>query len=33
CGQHYTFDAVDCAPLFAQDTVAQGIQGASDQRH
>lgn len=33
CGQHYSFDAVDCAQLFAQDTVAQGIQGASDQRH
>lgn len=33
CGQHYSFDAVDCAQLFAQETVAQGIQGASDQRH
>lgn len=33
CGQHYSFDAVDCAQLFAQDTVAQGIQGAPDQRH
>jgi len=33
CGQHYSFDAVDCAQLFAQDTIAQGIQGASDQRH
>ncbi|WP_426393886.1 Hsp33 family molecular chaperone HslO [Ralstonia sp. R-29] len=33
CGQHYSFDAVDCAQLFAQDTVAQGIQGASEQRH
>ncbi|HWV07629.1 Hsp33 family molecular chaperone HslO [Ralstonia sp.] len=33
CGQHYSFDAVDCAQLFAQETVAQGIQGASEQRH
>ncbi|CAJ0898068.1 33 kDa chaperonin [Ralstonia sp. LMG 32965] len=33
CGQHYSFDAVDCAQLFAQETVAQGIQEASDQRH
>ncbi|WP_296224853.1 Hsp33 family molecular chaperone HslO [Ralstonia sp. UBA689] len=33
CGQHYSFDAVDCAQLFAQETVAQGIQGASGQRH
>jgi len=33
CGQHYSFDAVDCAQLFAQDTVAQGIQGAPEQRH
>ncbi|CAJ0719772.1 33 kDa chaperonin [Ralstonia edaphis] len=33
CGQHYSFDAVDCAQLFAQETVAQGIQSASDQRH
>ncbi|WP_231674327.1 hypothetical protein, partial [Ralstonia pseudosolanacearum] len=27
------FDAVDCAQLFAQDTVVQGVQSASDQRH
>lgn len=33
CGQHYSFDAVDCAQLFAQETVAQGIQGASGQHH
>ena len=33
CGQHYSFDAVDCAQLFVQDTVAQAIQGASEQRH
>jgi len=33
CGQHYSFDAVDCAQLFAQETVAQGIQSAYDQRH
>lgn len=33
CGQHYSFDAVDCAQLFAHDTVAQGIQGASGQHH
>lgn len=33
CGQHYAFDAVDCAQLFAQDTVVQGVQSASDQRH
>lgn len=33
CGQHYSFDTVDCAQLFAQETVAQGIQGASEQRH
>lgn len=28
CGQHYAFDAVDCAQLFAQDTVVQGVQSA-----
>ncbi len=33
CGQHYSFDAVDCAQLFAQETIAQGIQGAPEQRH
>jgi len=33
CGQHYSFDAVDCAQLFAQDSIAQGVQGASGQRH
>ncbi|MHA6847332.1 Hsp33 family molecular chaperone HslO [Ralstonia syzygii] len=33
CGQHYAFDAVDCAQLFAQDTVVQGVQSASGQRH
>ena len=33
CGQHYSFDAVDCAQLFAQETVAQAVQGASGQRH
>lgn len=33
CGQHYSFDAVDCAQLFAQETVVQAVQGASGQRH
>jgi len=33
CGQHYSFDAVDCAQLFAQETVAQAVQSAPDQRH
>ncbi|MGM3275983.1 Hsp33 family molecular chaperone HslO [Ralstonia sp. 24A2] len=33
CGQHYSFDAVDCAQLFVQETVAQAVQSAPDQRH
>ena len=33
CGQHYSFDTVDCAQLFAQETVAQAVQSAPDQRH
>lgn len=33
CGQHYEFDAVDCAQLFATDTRTDGMQPASDIRH
>lgn len=28
CGQAYTFDAVDCAQLFAADTTSDGVQSA-----
>jgi molecular chaperone Hsp33 len=33
CGQHYEFDAVDCAQLFATDSSSAGTQQASDVRH
>jgi molecular chaperone Hsp33 len=28
CGQHYAFDAVDCAQLFAADTLADAMRPA-----
>lgn len=33
CGQHYEFDAVDCAQLFASDISGDATQPASDVRH
>lgn len=33
CGQHYEFDAVDCAQLFATDNSSDGMKPASDMRH
>ncbi len=33
CGQHYAFDKVDCAQLFATDTPGDGMQPASGTRH
>lgn len=33
CGQHYEFDAVDCAQLFATDNSSDGMQPASNVRH
>lgn len=33
CGQHYEFDSVDCARLFAVDTGADAAQPASPTRH
>ena len=30
CGQHYDFDAVDCAQLFATDTLADAMRPAGD---
>ncbi|MES3021089.1 MAG: Hsp33 family molecular chaperone HslO [Pseudomonadota bacterium] len=33
CGQHYDFDKVDCAQLFASDTPAETLIPASDVKH
>jgi len=33
CGQHYEFDSVDCAQLFAASTAADGLQQAGKARH
>lgn len=33
CGQHYEFDAVDCAQLFASDISGDATQSASDVKH
>lgn len=33
CGKHYGFDAVDCAQLFASETVADAVAPASDIKH
>lgn len=33
CGQHYDFDAVDCAQLFATETSSDGLQPAGKFRH
>ncbi|MBI1891969.1 MAG: Hsp33 family molecular chaperone HslO [Burkholderiales bacterium] len=33
CGQHYDFDSVDCAQLFATDIAADGLQPPSQTRH
>lgn len=33
CGQHYSFDAVDCAQLFAADASGDATQQASGTRH
>lgn len=33
CGQHYAFDAVDCAQLFAADTASDGMQPPSGTKH
>jgi molecular chaperone Hsp33 len=33
CGKHYSFDAVDCAQLFAADTTAVAVAPASDVKH
>jgi molecular chaperone Hsp33 len=33
CGQHYEFDSVDCAQLFATDMASEGMQAPSSIRH
>jgi molecular chaperone Hsp33 len=33
CGQHYEFDSVDCAQLFATDTATGGLQPPGNARH
>jgi molecular chaperone Hsp33 len=33
CGQHYEFDSVDCAQLFATDTAVEGLQPPGKARH
>ncbi|HYD58878.1 MAG TPA: Hsp33 family molecular chaperone HslO [Noviherbaspirillum sp.] len=33
CGQHYSFDAVDCAQLFATDVASDATQPAGNLRH
>ena len=33
CGQHYAFDTVDCAQLFASDTPAEVLLAAGDIKH
>lgn len=33
CGQHYGFDKVDCAQLFASDTLADAVQPPGSQQH
>ena len=33
CGQHYQFDKVDCAQLFATDTTADALQAPSGLKH
>ena len=33
CGQHYEFDAVDCAQLFVADTAADATQAPGRQKH
>jgi molecular chaperone Hsp33 len=33
CGQHYEFDKVDCAQLFATETATEGLQPPGDARH
>lgn len=33
CGQHYDFDAVDCAQLFAVDTTAEALKPPGEQKH
>jgi molecular chaperone Hsp33 len=33
CGQHYEFDKVDCAQLFATETAIEGLQPPGEARH
>ena len=33
CGQHYAFDAVDCAHLFTEKPVSQTVKAASNLHH
>jgi molecular chaperone Hsp33 len=33
CGQHYEFDSVDCAQLFATDVAGDGLQPPGQLRH
>ena len=33
CGQHYAFDAVDCAHLFTEKPVSQSVKAVSNQHH
>jgi molecular chaperone Hsp33 len=33
CGQHYEFDKVDCAQLFATDTASEGLQSPGNFKH
>ena len=33
CGQHYAFDTVDCAQLFASDAPAEVLLAAADSKH
>jgi molecular chaperone Hsp33 len=33
CGQHYEFDKVDCAQLFATETATEGLQPPGEARH
>jgi molecular chaperone Hsp33 len=33
CGQHYTFDQVDCTQLFITDTLSDAVQVPGNQQH
>jgi molecular chaperone Hsp33 len=33
CGEHYAFDAVDCAHLFTEQPIAQTVKGISSSQH